>query len=77
MQVALYARVSTATQQQEGTIVSQVEPLKHYIRQQDWNLLPAHEFLDEGISGTRLDRPALDRLRESFTSESRIFSKLA
>lgn len=64
MQVALYARVSTATQQQEGTIVSQVEPLKHYIRQQDWNLLPAHEFLDEGISGTRLDRPALDRLRD-------------
>jgi site-specific DNA recombinase len=64
MQVALYARVSTPNQQQEGTIISQVASLKHYIQQQDWSLLPAHEFLDEGISGTRLDRPALDRLRD-------------
>src|SRR5919108_1865649 len=64
MQVALYARVSTPNQQQEGTIVSQVRALKHYIDQQGWSLLPDHEFLDEGISGARLDRPALDRLRD-------------
>ncbi len=64
MQVALYARVSTPNQQQEGTIVSQVRALKDYIHQQGWSLLPVHEFLDEGRSGARLDRPALDRLRD-------------
>ena len=64
MHVALYARVSTPHQQQEGTIVSQVRALKHYIHQQGWSLLPNHEYLDEGVSGARLDRPALDRLRD-------------
>jgi site-specific DNA recombinase len=56
--------VSTLNQQQEGTIASQVRSLKHYIHQQGWSLLPTHEYLDEGISGARLDRPALDRLRD-------------
>lgn len=65
MQVALYARVSTPHQHQEGTIASQVRALKHHIAQQSWELLPEHEYLDEGISGARLDRPALDRLRDS------------
>jgi site-specific DNA recombinase len=65
MQVALYARVSTPNQQQEGTIVSQVHALKlHIQQQQQWSLLPEHEYIDEGISGARLDRPALDRLRD-------------
>jgi site-specific DNA recombinase len=30
---------------------------------QGWSLRPDHAFRDEGISGARLDRPALDRLR--------------
>jgi site-specific DNA recombinase len=64
MQVALYARVSTPNQQQEGTITSQVQSLHLYIRQHGWSLLPTHEYIDEGISGARLDRPALDRLRD-------------
>ena len=64
MQVALYARVSTTHQQQEDTIASQVRLLKEYIHEQHGHLLPHHEFLDEGISGARLDRPALDRLRD-------------
>lgn len=64
MQVALYARVSTPNQQQEGTIDSQVRSLKLYIQQQGWTLLPEHEYLDDGVSGARLDRPALDRLRD-------------
>ena len=42
MQVALYARVSTPNQQQEGTITSQVQSLHLYIRQQGWSLLPTH-----------------------------------
>jgi site-specific DNA recombinase len=64
MQVALYARVSTPHQHQEGTIASQVRSLRQHIHQQGWSLLPDHECLDEGISGARLDRPALDRLHD-------------
>jgi site-specific DNA recombinase len=64
MEVALYARVSTPNQQHEGTITSQLQSLHLYIRQQGWSLLPTHEYRDEGISGARLDRPALDRLRD-------------
>jgi site-specific DNA recombinase len=64
MQGALYARVSTPKQQQEGTIASQIQSLPLYIRQPGWSLLPTHEYIDEGVSGARVDRPALDRLRD-------------
>jgi site-specific DNA recombinase len=65
MQVALYARVSTNHQQQEGTIESQLRCLKHYIEHQAWGILPEHEYIDDGLSGAQLDRPALDRLRDA------------
>jgi site-specific DNA recombinase len=65
MQVAYYARVSTHQQQHEGTIESQRHALKEYIQHHGWSLLPEHEYSDEGISGARLDRPALDRLRDA------------
>ena len=65
MQVAYYARVSTHQQQHEGTIESQRGVLKHHIHQQSWVLLPEHEYSDDGISGARLARPALDRLRDA------------
>jgi site-specific DNA recombinase len=58
MEVALYARVSTPTQPQEGTIISQLQSLHLYIRQQGWSLLATHAYRDEGVSGARLDRPA-------------------
>ncbi len=64
MQVAIYAGFSTLNQQQEGTIASQVRIFKQHIQQQNWSLLPEHEFLDEGVSCARLDCPALDRLRD-------------
>jgi len=65
MHVALYARVSTHQQQQEHTIDSQVHILTPHIQQQGWTLLPDHAYLDDGMSGTQLDRPALDRLRDA------------
>jgi site-specific DNA recombinase len=65
MQVALYARVSTSQQQLEGTIASQQRALQHHIQHHGWSLLPEHEYIDDGISGARLDRPALDRLRDA------------
>ena len=52
-------------QQHEGTIESQRGMLKHHIHQQNWGLLPEHAYSDDGISGARLDRPALDRLRDA------------
>lgn len=62
--MALYARVSTPNQHQEGTSASQVHALTLHSQPQGWSLLPEHEYIEEGISGARLDRPALDRLRD-------------
>ena len=63
MQVALYARVSTSQQEKTDTIESQLEALQAYVATYDHTVLPEHLFLDNGVSGSRLDRPALDRLR--------------
>jgi site-specific DNA recombinase len=58
----LYARVSTDAQQKEGTIESQVAELK---RQIAWaGDVLVKEYIDDGISGTFLDRPALEQLRQ-------------
>jgi site-specific DNA recombinase len=65
MEVAYYARVSTSQQQHEGTIESQRCALKQHIQHHGWSLLPEHEYIDDGVSGARLDRPALDRLRDA------------
>lgn len=62
--VALYARVSTAQQEEEATIDSQVAALEGYAQQNGYRLLPELYFLDQAVSGTRLDRPALDCLRD-------------
>jgi site-specific DNA recombinase len=64
MQVALYARVSTSQQEKTDTIESQLEALHAYVAAHDHTVLPEHIFLDNGVSGSRLDRPALDRLRD-------------
>jgi site-specific DNA recombinase len=64
MQVALYARVSTSHQEKTDTIESQLAALHAYVAAHDHTVLPEHIFLDNGVSGSRLDRPALDRLRD-------------
>jgi site-specific DNA recombinase len=63
--VALYARVSTDRQADAKTIEQQMEALRTYAAQQGWPVAPDHEYRDEGYSGARLDRPALDRLRDA------------
>jgi site-specific DNA recombinase len=65
MQVASYARVSTANQPQESAMASQVRLLKDYIQKQGWSVLAEHEFGDEGLNGAQLNRPGLERLREA------------
>lgn len=65
MRVALYARVSTTRQEQERTIASQVEALEAYANQMGYEIVPDGRFSDDGFSGARLDRPALDALRDA------------
>lgn len=61
---ALYARVSTLQQEQEATIDSQVASIEQYAQQQGYELAPERYFLDQGVSGAKLARPGLDRLRD-------------
>jgi len=62
MNIALYARVSSEKQAKEGTIDSQVEALREYAKANSLNI--SHECLDDGVTGTTLIRPGLDRLRD-------------
>jgi site-specific DNA recombinase len=62
---ALYARVSTARQEQEQTVASQVEALLKVATAMGLTVPPALRYIDEGISGARLDRPGLDALRDA------------
>jgi site-specific DNA recombinase len=62
---ALYARVSSAQQEKQGTIESQVAALEVYAAAQGWPIAPEHRYLDNGYSGARLDRPGLECLRDA------------
>ena len=64
MQVALYARVSSERQEQQGTIASQLDALTRWAREQHNDVVDAYVCVDDGYSGARLDRPGLDRLRD-------------
>jgi DNA invertase Pin-like site-specific DNA recombinase len=61
---ALYARVSSDQQEKEQTIASQVDALQQAAHERGYHLAPELLFTDEGYTGARLDRPALDRLRD-------------
>jgi site-specific DNA recombinase len=63
--VALYLRVSTDRQAETQTSDQQLTALQAYVAQQQWTVRAEHLYRDEGISGARLDRPALDRLRDA------------
>ena len=61
---AIYARVSSDRQKEEGTIASQREALLQHAKAQGL-LVPAEWiFEDAGFSGAVLARPALERLRD-------------
>ena len=61
---ALYARVSTELQEKEQTIQSQLAAITRYADEHRLQHSPALTYTDEGYSGTWLDRPALDELRD-------------
>ena len=61
---AIYARVSSQRQRKQSTIQSQITQLRCRVEQDGHQLLDEHVLLDDGYSGSYLDRPALDRLRD-------------
>lgn len=65
MRVALYARVSTGRQERDQTIDSQLTALRAWTAAHGHEVAEQHVFRDEGQSGSRLDRPGLDRLRDA------------
>ncbi|WP_410529946.1 recombinase family protein [Wolbachia endosymbiont (group A) of Chalcis sispes] len=62
--VSLYARVSSEKQAQKGTIESQIAELERRISEDEHKLLNEYRFIDNGYSGSDLERPGLDRLRD-------------
>lgn len=61
---ALYARVSTDMQEKEQTIQSQLVAIRQYAEGHGCRTTPALTYTDDGWSGSHLDRPALDELRD-------------
>src|SRR5438105_6464563 len=62
---ALYARVSTARQEREQTVVSQVAALEQAATAMGLAVPAERRYIDDGVSGSRLDRPGLDTLRDA------------
>ncbi len=61
---AIYARVSTERQEKEQTVDSQLDALHRAAEEGGYEVAPSHVFVDERRSGSHLDRPGLDRLRD-------------
>src|SRR5947209_4859614 len=72
MTVAIYARVSSDSQEARGTIGSQLDALRQKMAGLGHQVV--HEYTDDGYSGTRLDRPGLDALRDA--AEAGLFEQV-
>lgn len=60
--IAIYARVSTSNQENEGTIETQLSAIKQFSKEKGYTIV--QEYLDNGWSGDSLARPSLDQMRE-------------
>ena len=67
MRAAIYARVSSEEQVQNFSIENQIDQLRRYCRQRNYEVVG--EYVDPGFSGTTLDRPALLKLLEAAKSK--------
>src|SRR5579863_1718484 len=61
---AIYARVSLEDQAENYSLDSQLRELRQYASEKKFAVKPDWEFVDQGWSGSDLDRPALTLLRE-------------
>jgi site-specific DNA recombinase len=69
-EAAIYARVSSQKQKDEATINSQLDALKTYAKENNFSVNENFIFLDDGVTGTTLQRPGLDELRDMLRSET-------
>ena len=67
---AIYARVSSSKQIEEGTIESQISLLIDYAKKYNFEVPEGWIFQDNGISGSLIQRPALDNMRDLISSGS-------
>lgn len=72
MKAAIYARVSSESQEARGTIGSQLEALRDKMAELGQEVV--REYTDDGYSGARLDRPGLDALRDG--AEAGLFEQV-
>src|ERR1700682_5015529 len=64
LRVAIYARVSSEKQAEANTIASQLAELRQRIAADGRTIQDDDCFVDDGVSGSTLVRPALERLRD-------------
>lgn len=73
--IAVYARVSTKGQKANGDSKqnpdTQLQPMRERCQQHGWVIV--EEFVDNGVSGSKASRPALDRLMAAATSPEKPF----
>lgn len=62
--IAMYARVSSEKQAQDGTIKSQLEAVKEFAKENNLSIDSDLMFIDNGVSGEVLARPGLDAMRD-------------
>src|SRR3989344_3303831 len=60
--IAIYGRVSTAKQEEDGTIETQLSAVREFAKKNGYTIV--QEYTDDGWSGDILARPQLDQLRQ-------------
>jgi site-specific DNA recombinase len=65
--IAIYARVSTARQEEEETIKTQLSAIREFAKNHGFTIV--REYIDDGWSGDTLVRPQLDKLRQDVTKK--------
>lgn len=63
MRIAIYARTASREGEPSPAIVQQLERLRAHVTAQGWELADENVFVDDGYSGSTLDRPGLEQLR--------------
>lgn len=72
MRAAIYVRVSSEEQAEEGySIPAQVKSLHHYAREQGWEVVA--EFIEEGVSGRTDNRPQFQAMVRAARQRPRPF----
>ncbi|MES2436989.1 MAG: recombinase family protein [Patescibacteria group bacterium] len=65
--IAVYGRVSTSNQENEGTIETQLSAVNQFAKNNGYTIV--QQYIDNGWSGDSLARPELDKLREDAKSK--------